>query len=295
MPVSFSALVTGAGGFVGRALARILPGSAALSLGADDWEERLAAAPLEGAVVFHLAARVHAPADRDEAAFQHDNVEKTRRLAEEAARRGARRLVFLSSIKAQADESRERALRPEDPPAPTDAYGRSKLAAERSLASAHLPIVVVRAPLVLGAGAKGNLKSLLALADSAWPLPFAGITNRRSFVQVDDLARLLMACGEHPAAPGRTLIASHPDAMSTPQLVASLRRALGRPERLFAVPPKLLESAAAAIGQGERMRPLTRSLECDPGEAVSRLGWSPRVGLEEAAQEMARAWREAHG
>jgi nucleoside-diphosphate-sugar epimerase len=285
------ALLTGAGGFIGRALARVLPGSATLRLGVSDWEARLAAAPLAGAVIFHLAARVHAPDDRDEAAFHRDNTEKTRRLAEEAARRGARRLVFLSSIKAQAEESRARALRPEDPAEPADAYGRSKLAAERALATAGLPVVVVRAPLVFGAGAKGNLRSLMALADSGWPLPFAGIDNRRSFVHVEDLARLLAACGEHAAAPGRTFIAAHPVPWSTPRLVSCLRRELGRPERLFALPPALLESAAALVGQGGRVRPLTRSLECDPGETERTLGWSARIGLEEATREMARTRR----
>jgi UDP-glucose 4-epimerase len=287
------ALITGAGGFVGRALARAVPASASLSLGAPDWEARLAAAPLDGAVIFHLAARVHTPDDHDEAGFQRDNIEKTRRLAEEAARRGARRLVFMSSIKAQAEESRGRGLRPEDPPAPADPYGRSKLAGERAAASAGLPLVVVRAPLVMGAGAGGNLARLMALADSAWPLPFGAIANRRSFVHVDDLARLLVACGEHAAAPGRTFIAAHPDSWSTPRLLSCLRRALGRPERLFALPPALLEFVATALGRGEPMRRLTRSLECDASDAMTVLGWSARVGLDEAARDMVRAWREA--
>jgi nucleoside-diphosphate-sugar epimerase len=145
----------------------------------------------------------------------------------------------------------------------------------------------------MGAGAKGNLKSLMALADSAWPLPFAAIANRRSFVHVEDLARLLVACGDHAAAPGRTFIAAHPVSWSTPQLVASLRGALGRPARLFALPPALLESAATALGRGEPMRRLTRSLECDASDAMNVLAWSARIGLDEATRDMARAWREA--
>jgi nucleoside-diphosphate-sugar epimerase len=289
------ALLTGAGGFVGRALARHLPGCRALSLGAGDWEARLAAAPLAGATVFHLAARVHDPRAADVDAFHRDNVEKTRRLGEAAARRGARRLVFVSSIKVHGEESGARAFRPADEPAPQDAYGRSKMEAERALAqlaTEHgLAVVVVRPPLVLGPGARGNLESLMALADSPWPLPLAAIDNRRSFVHVDDLARLLLLCGSEEGAVGRTFIGAHAQSVSTPQLVGALRRALGRPERLFPLPPAILEATAALAGQGARARRLTRSLVGDPSEARERLGWSAGISIDGAAQEMARAWR----
>ena len=289
-------IVTGAGGFVGRALAAALPrGHEALSLGTPGWEARLRAAPFAGATIFHLAARVHDPRGRDEQAFHHDNVEKSRRLAEEAARRGARRLVFLSSIKVYGDESPGRPLRVDDVPAPRDAYARSKLAAEQALArvaaETGLAVTVVRSPLVYGAGAGGNLASLLRLADTPWPLPFAALAGRRSFVHVDDLARLLVACGEHDSAAGRTYIAAHPESITTPAVVALLRRALSRPARMFAVPPALFEAAAASLGQGARARRLSRSLEADPSAAEQALGWIARTGIAEATEEMARAWR----
>ena len=110
-----------------------------------------------------------------------------------------------------------------DAPDPRDPYARSKLEAEQALlevaAATRLEVVTVRSPLVLGAGARSNVASLIALADSPWPLPFAAIANRRSFVHVDDLARLLLACGDAPQAAGATFIAAHRVAMSTPSLV----------------------------------------------------------------------------
>jgi nucleoside-diphosphate-sugar epimerase len=298
MPVSFS-VVTGATGFVGRALCALLePGRhAGLALGADGWEQRVGDAALEGATIFHLAARVHDPGNEDEQAFMRDNAAKTRYLADEAARRGARRLVFLSSIKVHGDESQPgRPLQSSDAPMPRGAYACSKLAAERALAEVSartgLEVVTVRAPLVLGAGARGNLASLLALADSPWPLPLASIRNRRSLVHVNDLARLLAACGEQPEAVGATFLAAHPRAASTPALVASLRRGLGRPERIYDFPPRALEALASAVGQGERVRRLTRSLEADASPAHDVLGWRPAIDFEVAAGEMARAWRQ---
>jgi nucleoside-diphosphate-sugar epimerase len=98
---------------------------------------------------------------------------------------------------------------------------------------------------------------------------------------VDDLAEALVIAGSHPAAPGRTLIAAHPQPVSTTRLVESIRRALGRPRRLVAVPPALLEAAAGVVGWGERMRRLTRSLEVDSCVLVGELGWVPHVGLDE--------------
>jgi nucleoside-diphosphate-sugar epimerase len=290
------AIVTGASGFVGRALCAALPpGHHALSFGSADWERALRSAPLAGATIFHLAARVHDPRDRDESAFERDNVVKARALAEEAARQRARRIVVLSTIKVNGEETRARAFMPGDVPAPGDAYGRSKLGGERAVAEAAsaggVEWVVVRSPLVLGPGAKANLASLLRLADTPWPLPFAGIANRRSFVHVADLSRLLLACAAHASAPGRVFLAAHPATFSTPAIVGALRRALGRPERLYALPAAMLELVASVAGQSERMRRLTRSLEVDASAAREHLGWTATVGLEEAVAQMAHDWR----
>jgi len=296
MPVLFSALVTGAGGFVGRALARALPAPpAVLALGTAGWQERLREAPFEGRTVFHLAARVHDPGDRDEAAFHRDNVVKTTALAEEAARRGARRLVFVSTSKVYGEESTGRPFDSTDPPAPWDAYARSKTEAEqvirRVAARSGFDFVIVRAPLVLGAGARGNVRAAMRLADGPWPLPFAAIRNRRSFVHVDDLARLLVGCASYPGHLAAVFDAAHPEPMSTPALFTSLRHHLGRAARLFGVDPGLLERVAALAGAGDRMRRLTRSLEIDPAAAMRIVGWHASIGLDEAAAGLARAWR----
>lgn len=290
------AVVTGASGFVGRAfVARLARPWAALSFGAADWRERLAGAELGGATVFHLAARVHRPGDGDEAAYDRDNAGKTAALAEAAAASGARRFVLLSSVKVNGDESGARPFRPGDPPRPFDAYARSKWEAERALAGiaarTGLPFTVVRAPLVFGEGASGNLRALVRLVDSPWPLPFAALHNRRSFVHVDDLARLLLACAASPAAAGATFFAAHCEPYSTAGLVGALRESLGRPRRLFACPPSLLEAAAALAGRAADARRLTRSLEVDASATEQALGWKAEVPIEAAARAIGRAHR----
>ena len=288
-------VVTGASGFVGRALvARLGARCDALHLAPDDWRERIRGANFSGATVFHLAARVHSTAN-DEAPFLRDNRDKTRALAQAAARGGARRLVFVSSSRAMGEETGARPFTLDDVPHPVDAYGRSKLAAEQAIAevarSTALEYAVVRAPLVLGGGAKGNLVALLRICDSPWPLPFGAPANRRSFVQVDDLARLLVLCAERPIAAGRTYLAAHRTALSTRDLVASIRSALGRAPRLFALPASALERLGAIAGRGDAVRRLTRSLELDPSLAERELGWRAEVSLDAAVREMVAAYR----
>ena len=286
-----SIYITGATGFVGRALtARLDAPWTALHFGDEDWRAQLEAASLRGATVFHLAARVH-EANASAEQFAFDNVEKTRVLAHAAARAGARRLVFLSTIKVNGEETRGRAFTANGTPDPQGPYARSKWDAERALrAFPSLETCVVRSPLVYGAGAVGNLRELMRMADSPWPLPFAALRNRRSFVHVDDLARLLAACAAEPEAAGATFLAAHPEPVSTATLVATVRRKLSRPARLYAIAPSWLEAMSIPMGLGERMRRLTRSLEIDASAAHAALGWTAQVGLEEAVEGMVHAY-----
>ncbi|QJR16919.1 NAD-dependent epimerase/dehydratase family protein [Usitatibacter palustris] len=292
----FRSVLTGASGFVGRRLG-VAAGSTPerLKLSGDDWQARLAAVAWRDAVVFHLAARVHEPGNEDLAVFERDNTEKTRALAQAAGQGGARRLVFVSTIKVNGEDSSAGPFRSDDAAKPAGAYATSKWRAELALAevarATGLEVAVVRAPLVMGPGAAGNLAALMALADSPWPLPFASIENGRAMIDVDDLVRLLLTCAAHPAAPGRTWLCAGPRPVSTPALVSALRAALRRPRRLFRMPAGSLVTLASLGGQGERMRRLVESLEVDDAATSRDLGWRAQIALEASAAKMAQHWR----
>ena len=289
-------IVTGATGLVGRALAPLVPGFHALRLSPPDWRERIAAAPLRGATIFHLAARVHRPGDADEQAYARDNAEKTEVLARAAATAGARALVFTSSVKVNGEETTSQPFRAGDMPRPEDAYGRSKWAAEQALTrvarETGLAVQVVRPPLVYGARARGNLEALLRLCDGPLPLPFGALRNRRSFLAADDLAVLLVRLGE-AATPGvaGTWMAAHPQPTSTRELVAALRRAFGRAPRLLPVPRAALELAGTIAGRSAQVRRLTRSLEVDAAETCAAFAWTPATTLEQVCAAMVASFR----
>jgi nucleoside-diphosphate-sugar epimerase len=265
-------LVTGASGFIGSTLVPALT--------AANHEVRTEGMAGCDAVV-HLANLAHAPADR--ALLWKVNVEGTRRIAEEAVAAGARRLVYLSSIKASGEQTGSRPFDGTEQPKPEDEYGRAKLAAEHAIAevAAHsaLETVVLRPPLVYGPGVKGNFLALIKAVARGWPLPFASIANRRSLVYVGNLADAITRSLEAPRAAGRVYVVGE-STVSTPQLCRALANALGVTCRLFAFPAFLLGTRLAG------------SLEVDDRRIREETGWKPVVPLDEALRRTARWYQD---
>lgn len=299
------ALVTGATGFVGRAVcAELLRRGwrvrAALRSAARGAPEGCETAPvgdlsgdpdwrpaLEGVgVVIHLAARVHELRGAGERAYHQVNCVATEKLARAAVRAGARRLVFLSSIKVNGERTSAREpFRFDDQPRPEDAYARSKLEAERALAatakSSGIEVAIVRSPLVYGEGVGANFRRLVRLVDARVPLPFASIRNRRSLIYVGNLAQLIVLCSAHVGAAGRTLLAADGEDLSTPELVARIGRSLGRAPMQFPLPVAVLRLLAAAAGRSAEISRLTESLLVDAGETRRCLDWRPAFSVDE--------------
>jgi nucleoside-diphosphate-sugar epimerase len=252
--------VTGAGGFIGSHLCP--------ALAAAGHELR---ASVEGCdAVVHLANIAHTSASA--ADLQRVNVEGTIAQARAALAAGARRFVYLSSIKAAQ---------------PDDAYGRSKLRAEQALLGlANLEPVILRPPLVYGPRVKANFLALLRAVDRGWPLPLASIENRRSLVYVGNLVDAILACLGGPAQ-GRTYAVSDGAPVSTPQLCRAIGRALGRPARLFPFPGGLLRLVPG-------LARLAQSQETDDRAIRAELGWRAPFSLEEGLRLTAQ-WYRAQG
>jgi nucleoside-diphosphate-sugar epimerase len=232
---------------------------------------------LEGVdAVIHSAGFADGMSGVPEDDYRLVDTETTIDLARAARRAGVRRFVFLSSVLAQSGSTADAVLTETAPPRPADAYGRSKLAAERGLAELDLDWVSLRAALVYGPGVKGNMAQLMELARSPFPLPFGSIRARRSLLALENL---LAAIETVLAAPGplrRVFIAADREALTIAEMIAALRAGLGRQPNVFPLSPALLKILLCAAGREKTYQRLTGSLVADPA-ALKNLGWTPPV------------------
>jgi UDP-glucose 4-epimerase len=307
-PVGAKPLIalTGATGFIGQCLLRDLPKRdyrlrvllrrpsvvpmecASAVVGDLARPQNMAAALADADAVIHSAGVAHAMSGLPEDDYRVLNTEATIALARAAQRAGVKRFIFLSSIRAQSGPSAEHVLTEDLAPQPTEAYGRSKLAAEQGLAELDLDWVALRLVLVYGAGVKGNMAELVRFARAPYPLPLGGLRGRRSLLALDNLVAAIDTVLAAPGRLRRPFLVADPAALTIPEMITALRRGLNRSPGLIPVPPSLLEMALRAAGRTEIYQRLAGSLVADPA-ALLRLGWTPPVTTAEALAALARS------
>jgi nucleoside-diphosphate-sugar epimerase len=311
-------LVTGANGFIGRFLCSklradgydvrgsVLTSEKSVSLiegvepvivesldSRTDWIEALA----DIDTVIHLAARVHIMNDSSKSpleVFRRVNVDGTLQLAKEAARLCVKRLVFVSSIKVNGEEtdipySSKSCSNPGDP------YGVSKWEAEQGLrnieAETGLEVVIVRPVMVYGPGVKANFLKMMVVIQKQIPLPFASVKNLRSMIYVENLVDALVLCVNHSSAKGKTYLLSDGEDISIPELIRRTASALGVRAFLFPFPGFLLRLVGIVTGNCAAVNRLIKSLSVDNSEITRELGWRPPFSMNEGLIKTARWYK----
>jgi nucleoside-diphosphate-sugar epimerase len=241
--------------------------------------------------VIHLAGIAHI--GRGVAAELYDRVNHraTAQLATTAAQAGINRFVFVSSIRAQTGPTADHALTERDPPAPTDAYGRSKLAAEQAVRSSGVPFTILRPVLLYGPGVKGNFAMLARAAASPLPLPVKDFVNRRSILDIDNFISALQFVLSAPQTAGETYVVSDPGmALRLDDVIATLRQAINRRPLIVSMSTDYLEWPLRLIRRGDAWDRIGGNLRIDPGKLIGA-GWHPlhdtRAGLTAMAQAAA--------
>lgn len=327
-------LITGANGFIGQHLSRHLlalghdltlvtrsrntdpakadPSTRTIVL--DDISDMTSFHLNEIEVVIHLAGVAHDYKVK-KSEYQRVNVEGTRNLARCCLESSVKKLVFLSSVKAIADNSLA-PLRINTHPGPQDEYGRSKLAAEKILlelstsassdprgsipqrSTPHrerIEALIVRIPLVYGEGVKGNFRSLVKLVRSGIPLMFLSIRNKRSYLCIQNLCDFLAHCVQRDILAGNEAegdkarqkspvssivhLADGPS-VSLPELIEGIANATGKASRNYWIPKRLLLLLGSILLGRRRASSLFGDLELHTDETFQHFNWTPPYSLQ---------------
>lgn len=259
-----------------------------------DWSSALRGAD----TVVHLAGRAHVMREREAdalTAYRRINATATEALARAAAAAGVRRFVFASTIKVMGEFS-PRPFVESDTPRPADAYGISKLEAERSLAdigaATGLEVVILRPPLVYGPGVKANFLALMNAVARGLPLPLGAARQPRSFIHVRNLSVAFRLAVESPRAVGQCYVVRDGEDISMAELIVRLAVALGRRARLVPVPEPMMRLAGRLTGTSDRIARLFDALAVDDSKIRRELGFVPPVSLARGLTETAAWFRE---
>jgi nucleoside-diphosphate-sugar epimerase len=304
--MSFRILVTGSSGFIGSALVSALaaaghsvraasrkPDKTAIEKNTEwvalpDLEREVNWEPLvaDMDIVVHLAAIAHrSHADSDD--YTQANRVATASLAEACRRNAIKRLIFMSSIGAQAGSAADHVVTEGDEPCPVTAYDRAKLAAEEEIRRSGVPFTVLRPVIVYGPGAKANIALITRIAALPLPLPFGAFRNQRSLLAIDNLVQAVMFCLDSSSTLNQTFIVSDPEPITLAEMFATLRDAVGRSPGLIPIPPFAVRAMVIATGRQALWDRIGRELVVSSAK-LQKAGWSPPVETKAGLRAMVK-------
>jgi nucleoside-diphosphate-sugar epimerase len=219
----------------------------------------------------HLAGKAHdLKKTADDAAYFEANTELTKRLFDQFLESTCETFIYMSSVKAAADEV-EGILTEEVTPNPVTVYGLSKLAAENYILSQEIPsnkrVYILRPCMIHGPNNKGNLNLLYSFVSKGIPYPFGKYINRRSFVSVENLCFIIKELIDNAKIESGIYNIADDTSLSTVDLVQIISEVLCKPARILKL-PKLFVRLIAKVGDvvpipinSERLLKLTENYE----------------------------------
>ena len=259
--------------------------------------------------VFHLGGYAHALpklAKGNEHLHQQINLQGTQNLARVAIDHGVERFVYVSSVKA-GGEHRTVCLDEASTLEVVDDYGRAKRQAEDWLIDqsgnrlAH--IAIIRPTLVYGEGVKGNLAAMLKLIDRGLFPPIPETRNKRSMVDVRDLAEAIYLAAKRTEANGKRYIISDGKDYSSQEIYSAMCKALGRSVPNWSMPRWSMRGIGVVGDLGQRI--FRRGLPFNSSvasrlldsacyrstNANQDLGFVPKYTFEESLPDIVAAFR----
>jgi len=315
MSVNSKVLVTGANGFVGRHLCRyldsrgypvvsavrakctpIVEGNKVLSVGDIDGSTCWTAALADVSLIVHLANRAHVMGEQgldSLAEFRRVNVDGSINLARQAIAAGVKRFVYVSSIKVNGESTSTVPFSDDDTPNPQDAYALSKFEAECALhelfSGTACELLILRPPLIYGAGVKGNLVGLSKLVRAGIPLPFGLVKNRRSMLLVDNFCLMIEAALSKTLLNYSVYLVADRQCLSIGEIVGFFATAMNKRVLLLPVPVRLLIAFGVCVGRKAEVERLVGSLEVCSDRFYRDFSIECNVSVEEGFRRMVDA------
>ena len=245
----------------------------------------------------------------NKADFHRINTEGTKNLAEALleVKMPLKRFVFVSSLSifgAIKEQEPYEEIRESDTPQPNTEYGRSKLEAEKFLATTTLPYIILRPTGVYGPREKDYFimaKSIKGHSDFAVGYKRQDIT----FVYVKDVVQavfLALDKGEN----GRQYFLSDGKVYQSTTFSDLIHEELGRPWWIRITAPVWVLRIVTFFGEyiGRMTGKVTalnndkynilkqRNWRCDIQPAIDELGYQPTVKLEQGVKETIQWYKE---
>lgn len=301
-------LITGADGFVGRALCQHLLAQNytvhgtvrektakssqqyhLYATGNIDSNTRWDDALNQVDTIVHLAGTVHRPDITDATIYQRSIVEGTQSLTEQAITAGVKRLVYVSSAHVYGVTHTDIPITETHPCHPQTPYAQAKWQAEQLLQTymqkTALEIVIVRPPLIYGPGVRGNFAQLIKLVKRLPCLPLGCATQPRSLAGLDNLTAFLYLCMMHKKAANTVFNISDNEDISTRALCEKIATLLHKKRVFLPIPKAMMKLCLMACGQVAMYDKLFAAMQLDIRLAQERLNWKPEFGVAEGLRK----------
>ena len=232
--------------------------------------------------IIHLAGKAH---DLKKVSHPQDyyeaNFELTKQLFDAFLNSEAKVIVFMSTVKAVADEVK--GILSEDAiPNPKTHYGIAKHQAEQYILSHKLSegkrVYILRPCMIHGPGNKGNLNLLYQLVAKGLPWPLGAFENQRSFLSIENLCFVIKELLENEANPSGVYNVADDETLSTNELIELLGETLEKPVKILNISQNVIRFLAR-IGDvlplplnSERLQKLTESYVVDNSKLKQALG-----------------------
>lgn len=226
--------------------------------------------------------------------LRQNNVEIALAMCHRAIEAGVQRFIFVSSAKVHGEQSPEGGyFTPDSSFMPLDPYAASKVEAEQQLQNlvrnSSIELVIIRPPLVYGPGVKGNFASMVKWVLKGVPLPFSGIKNLRSMVAIENLCSFITLCCDRscsPKAANEIFMISDGKPVSIADLLRQIAVTHQKKQKIFYMPVSLIKLCLILIGKTSITNRLLGSFVLDDSKCQTLLGWIPPISMNEQLQRM---------